>query len=171
MNDKFTNTKVTELTPNEYIINKKTIKIKNNKKPGLVIFYYYWCGFCNLIAPELLKLAEKKDINIYAIHGDNEYNQDAFRFLQIQGVPHLRFVLSNGNISSVFTGNRTSNDIYKFIKNENNKLVKKPVKKVVKKPVKKVVKKPVKKVVKKVVKKQVKKVVKKPAKKVVKNKL
>lgn len=136
MNDKFTNTKVKELNNNDYKINKKTIKIKDNNKPGIVVFYYYWCGYCQLISPELLKLADKKNINVYAIHGDNDYNQQAFKFLEIQGVPHIRFVSKSGNISKPFNGNRTMKELNNFIKKENDKNDKMN-KKIVKKDVKK----------------------------------
>lgn len=137
MNNKFDNTKVKELDNSEYKINKKSIKINTkNKNPGIVIFYYYWCGYCNLIAPELLKLAEKKNLNIYAIHGENPLNKESFEFLKISGVPHIRFVKENGLISKQYMGNRTMKDLQEFIKkNKIKKEMKKEMKKVIGKKV------------------------------------
>lgn len=118
MNNKFDNTSVKELTNKDYTIDGDTIKIKGNKNKGLVVFYYYWCGYCNIVAPELIKLGNKKGISVYAIHGENPKNQVAFDKLQIQGVPHIRLVKSNGIISDVFQGDRTENELEKFIKTQ-----------------------------------------------------
>ena len=163
MNDKFKNTKVKELTDKDYDISK-SIKIKNNKNPGIVVFYYYWCGYCQIIAPELLELAKKNNVNVYAIHGDNEYNKKAFEFLGIEGVPHLRYVTKSGIISKQYTGERKMNDLHKYItKSSSQTRGKKPAKKPIKKPIKKPAKKPIKKLAKKT-KKPIKKK-KKPVKK------
>ena len=150
MNDKFKNTKVKELNDKDYDISK-SIKIKNNKNPGIVVFYYYWCGYCEMIKPELLKLAEKNNVNVYAIHGDNAYNKKAFEFLAVQGVPHLRYVTKSGLISKQYTGERKMEDLLKYIKTSSVQKggAKKPAKKTTKKPVKKPAKKPAKKQVKK----------------------
>ena len=115
MNNKFDNTKVKELTNKDYEIKNGKIKIKNNKKKGLVVFYYYWCGYCNLIAPELIKLSEKNDINVYAIHGENPKNKKAFETLNIQGVPHIRKITKTGIISNIFNGERNVENFYNFI--------------------------------------------------------
>lgn len=118
MNNKFDKTKVKELTNKDYKIENDTVTIKKNKQKGLVVFYYHWCGYCNIIAPDLIKLANKKDISVYAIHGENPKNKKVFEKLEIQGVPHIRLVKSNGVISDVFQGNRTTEDFYKFIKTQ-----------------------------------------------------
>lgn len=118
MNNKFDKTPVKELTNKDYSIEGDKITIKKNKNKGLVVFYFYWCGYCKIIAPELIKLAKQKDISVYAIHGENPKNQAAFDKLQIQGVPHIRLVKSNGVISDVFQGDRTKDELEKFVKTQ-----------------------------------------------------
>ena len=118
MNNKFDKTQVKELTNKDYKIEADKVIIKGNKQKGLVVFYYYWCGYCNMIAPDLIKLANKKDVSVYAIHGENPKNKKVFQKLEIQGVPHIRLVKSNGVISDIFQGNRTTEDFYKFIKTQ-----------------------------------------------------
>jgi len=137
MNDKFKNTKVKELSDKDYDISK-SIKIKNNKNQGIVVFYYYWCGYCEMVKPELLKLAEKKNISVYAIHGDNAYNKKAFEFLAVQGVPHLRYVTKSGIISKQYTGQRKMEDLLKYIKTSSAQKGGKKIKKSTKKPAKKI---------------------------------
>lgn len=138
--NKYDNTKVKELDNDNYKINKKSIKINNNnKKPGIVVFYSLYCGYCNMIVPEILKLAEKKNINVYAIHSLNEKNNKIFEFLEIRGVPEIRFVKESGLISKSFIGNRTMKELYEFIKKNQMKKIKneiKPIKSIKTKKVK-----------------------------------
>jgi thiol-disulfide isomerase/thioredoxin len=168
---KFANSKVVSLTDKN--INNMTIT-KSKGKPGLLMCYFDWCGYCQMLAPTMKKLAEKSGITVYALEGSK--GEQTFAKIGIVGVPHLLFVKSNGKIdkSKVYKGDRTLGDLYKFIQKYSKitggcgctggkstkafkKILggarKKPAKKPTKKPVRKPAKKPVRKPAKKPVRK------------------
>jgi|TARA_B100001971_G_scaffold125444_1_gene115511 thiol-disulfide isomerase/thioredoxin len=105
--DEYTNTKVKELSPENYQIDNKVI-IMNNKKPGLVVFYHYWCGYCQMVKPEFIKLTKNKEYNFYAVHGSNPLNEKIFQHFLIQGVPQIRYVHKNGKIGDIYNGERNA---------------------------------------------------------------
>tara|TARA_B110001454_G_C12721664_1_gene434968 strand:+ start:629 stop:1663 length:1035 start_codon:yes stop_codon:yes gene_type:complete len=105
--DEYTNTKVTELSSIDYKIDNKVI-IMNNKKAGLVVFYNYWCGYCQMVKPEFIKLTKNKKYNFYAVHGENPLNKKIFQHFLIQGVPQIRYVHKNGKIGDIFNGERNA---------------------------------------------------------------
>ena len=116
--NKFKNTNVIELKYNDF---DKIINIKKSKcsaKPGIILFYYEWCGFCQMITPEIIKLAEKKNICVYALNGDKPNSKIIFNHYNINGVPYMLYVSASGKISkkNKYMGNRTVQDMYKFIK-------------------------------------------------------
>ena len=80
--DEYTNTKVTELSSIDYKIDNKVF-IMNNKKAGLVVFYNYWCGYCQMVKPEFIKLTKNKKYNFYAVHGENPLNKKIFQHFLI----------------------------------------------------------------------------------------
>jgi thiol-disulfide isomerase/thioredoxin len=104
--DEYKNTNVKELSSNDYKITNNVI-IKNNKKSGLVVFYNFWCGYCQMVKPIMINLTKNKKYNFYAVHGENPKNQKLFGFFQIQGVPQIRYVHKNGKIGDIYNGERT----------------------------------------------------------------
>ena len=105
--DEYKNTSVKELSAKDYII-KNDVVIKKNKKSGLVIFYNYWCGYCQLVKPIMIKLSENKNHNFYAIHGENPTNEELYKHFMIQGVPQIRYLHKNGKIGDIYNGERNA---------------------------------------------------------------
>ena len=118
--DEYTNTKVKELSPKKYKIDNKVI-IKNNKKPGLVVFYNHWCGYCKMVKPEFIKLTKNKKYNFYAVHGENPLNKDIFQYFLILGVPQIRYVHKNGKIGDIFNGERNAQGMLQALKQKEQK--------------------------------------------------
>ena len=147
MPDKFANSKVKELKGKNLKVSGSSVSVKGNKKKGIVLFYYDWCGYCNLMAPEYKKLASKNSsLSIYAINGTDPTVMSAFKAFKIESVPALYMLSANGKInkSKQFFGERNMEEMKKFANAiTGGKVVKRrPKKKVVKKaPKKKVVKK------------------------------
>jgi len=172
---KFSNTTVKVLTTKDFDSSLTTVK--NSNKPGLIVFYQEWCGYCQMVAPALIELSKNKSFSVYAVEGDYADNMKLFEKMQIQGVPNIHYISAKGKIAKpTYMGPRDILSFAKFINSKTkatNKPKSVPVKKVVKKvksvPVKKSTKKPVKKVksvpVKKSTKKPVKKVKSVPIKK------
>lgn len=61
----------------------------NSNQPVLVDFYAEWCGPCKVMAPELVKLAEKLKGRVKVIKVDVDKNQAAASQFRVQGVPTL----------------------------------------------------------------------------------
>lgn len=118
--DEYTNTKVKELSPKNYKIDNKVI-IMNNKKPGLVVFYNHWCGYCKMVKPEFIKLTKNKKYNFYAVHGENPLNKEIFQYFLIQGVPQIRYVHKNGKIGDIFNGERNAQGMLQALKQKEQK--------------------------------------------------
>ena len=140
---KFSNTTVKVLTTKDF--DSSLTSVKNpTSKPGLIVFYQEWCGYCQMVAPALIELSKNKSYAVYAVEGDFGDNTKIFEKMKIQGVPNIHYISALGKIAKpTYMGAR---DILSFAKFINSKS--KPVKKVKSVPVKKVIKKPVKKVVK-----------------------
>jgi len=105
--DEYKNTKVKELSNKDYKIDDNVI-IMNNKKSGLVVFYNYWCGYCQMVKPEFIKMTKNKKYNFYAVHGENPLNRKIFGHFLIQGVPQIRYVHKNGKIGDIYNGERNA---------------------------------------------------------------
>ena len=93
---------------------------KNMKKNGVFLFYYSpMCGFCNMMMPEIEKLDKKLNnykINkplykVNASHMDDLHTKNVV----INGVPLLIIVDKNGYKEQTYNGNRTADDIIKFL--------------------------------------------------------
>ena len=121
--DEYINTKVKELSKKDYKIDNKVI-IMNNKKPGLVVFYNYWCGYCQMVKPEFIKLTKNKKYNFYAVHGENPSNKKIFQHFLIQGVPQIRYVNKNGKIGNIFNGERNVQGMLQALKQKGGNCMK-----------------------------------------------
>ena len=120
MADKYTNTKVTELTLKDFDLKNKKLK-KKPKTVGLIVFYYSWCGFCVQLTPEFIKLSKKAGVTLFAVHGSNELkgNDKVFAGFRVEGVPNIRYVSKDGKISSEpYFGGRTVDIMHAFIKSK-----------------------------------------------------
>jgi thiol-disulfide isomerase/thioredoxin len=85
------------------------------EKPCLIFFYAPWCGHCTKAMPEYQKVKKADKCKAFKINGDKykELSQEH----NITGFPTIRYYpkgLKNGNPSE-YEGNRTAEDILKFI--------------------------------------------------------
>ena len=118
--DEYKNTKIKELSEKDYKIDKKVI-IMNNKKTGLVVFYNYWCGYCQMVKPEFIKLTKNKKYNFYAVHGENPLNRKIFEHFLIQGVPQIRYIYKNGKIGDIYNGERNAQSMLQALNGKYQK--------------------------------------------------
>ena len=93
---------------------------KNMKKNGVFLFYYSpMCGFCNNMMPEIEKLDKKLSnykINKPLYKVNASYINDLHtKDVVVNGVPLLVIVDKNGNKEQLYTGNRTADDLKKFL--------------------------------------------------------
>ena len=137
--DKFAGSKAKELKGKDLKVSGSSVTVKGNKKKGVVLFYYDWCGFCQMMAPEYKKLASKNSsISVYAINGTDPTVESAFKAFKIESVPAIFMMSANGKINQKkqFFGERNAEEMKKFANAiTGGKVVKRKVvkKKVVKK--------------------------------------
>lgn len=114
---KFSGTSVKEVTLKDFDKNFN-LKSPSSRKPGMLLFYQPWCGYCHMFIPEYIKLSQKKDIQLYALNGESNGAQQVFSYYQVSGVPTLIFMTSDGKLSkrNVYQGERKASDIYSYIK-------------------------------------------------------
>ena len=65
-------------------------------KPALIDFYADWCGPCKRLAPELERLAQEYDGQIYIYKIDTEQEQELAAVFGIRSIPTLIFVPMKG---------------------------------------------------------------------------
>ena len=115
-----------ELTEKDFTKTKnKYICKKNNSKPSIVLFYQYWCGYCEMIKPVWLQLEKHINLNnkysIFSIHGSNATNSNIFDHYNIQGVPTIRYMNKKGVIDdNDYSGNHEVLDIIDYLKLRGN---------------------------------------------------
>lgn len=65
-------------------------------KPALIDFYADWCGPCKRLSPELERLAQEYDGQIYIYKIDTEQEQELAAVFGIRTIPTLIFVPMKG---------------------------------------------------------------------------
>ena len=84
--------------------------INNTETPVLVDFYADWCGPCQMMAPELQKLANVLDGQLKVVKVNVDKNQAVSMKYQIQGIPAL-ILFHKGNILWRASGYRTAQQL------------------------------------------------------------
>lgn len=110
---------VTELTPS-------TFDTKLKSGVWLVEFYAPWCGHCQQLKPEYLKLAKGLGdvVNVAAVNADE--HKDLAQRYAIQGFPTIKLMYADGSgkIKSIaYNGGRTSTDMATWAMTQANKIV------------------------------------------------
>jgi thioredoxin 1 len=65
--------------------------VLNNDKPTVVDFWATWCGPCKMVAPEMVKLAEKYDGAVDVVKVDVDANPGLSRMFNIMSIPTIAF--------------------------------------------------------------------------------
>ena len=65
--------------------------VLNNDKPTVVDFWATWCGPCKMVAPEMVKLAEKYDGAVDVVKVDVDANPRLSQAFNILSIPTIAF--------------------------------------------------------------------------------
>lgn len=89
-------------------------KFTSKAKSTIFLFYRNGCGWCEKLKPEWRRFEkmhkDSTDVEIRAIN--SEENAEMANEYGTQGVPHI--VKECGGIRTVYQGNRSAEDLYKF---------------------------------------------------------
>ena len=97
---------------------------KNMEKTGVFLFYYSpMCGFCNMMMPEIEKMDKKLNdykINkpLYKVNASHMHDVNT-KDVVINGVPMLVIVGKNGYKEEIYSGQRTADEIIRFLAKHN----------------------------------------------------
>ena len=106
------------------VINMPSGKIQNQmisqdilkERNGFMLIYSPTCPPCINMASQFQKLAIKSNERIAIIAIDGQKYPEIYKKLpNVQGTPTMLFVNRNGEIGSEFNGQRTTEDMMKFI--------------------------------------------------------
>ncbi|AWX69399.1 thioredoxin family protein [[Mycoplasma] anseris] len=91
--------------------NKKDLDKKYLEGKAILAFRATWCPPCQMMGPELQRLAdEHADINVYDI--DVDENIEFAREMKVNGIPSL-FLYENGNFIENVTGYLPAEELLK----------------------------------------------------------
>ena len=65
--------------------------VLHNDKPTVVDFWAAWCGPCKMVAPEMVKLAEKYDGAVDVVKVDVDANPRLSQMFNIMSIPTIAF--------------------------------------------------------------------------------
>jgi thioredoxin 1 len=65
--------------------------VLKNDKPVLVDFWATWCGPCKMVAPEMVKIAEKYAGTVEVVKVDVDANPSLSRAFNIMSIPTIAF--------------------------------------------------------------------------------
>ncbi len=65
--------------------------VLNNDKPVVVDFWAAWCGPCKMVAPEMVKLADKYDGLVDVVKVDVDANPGLSQAFGIMSIPTIAF--------------------------------------------------------------------------------
>jgi protein disulfide-isomerase A6 len=77
--------------------------------PWIVEFYAPWCGHCQKLKPDYVKMAAKLKgiVNVGAVDCDNKANAQLAQQYQIQGFPSIKVIAADGKAHD-YNGPRTA---------------------------------------------------------------
>lgn len=94
-------------------------------KPTLYFIYVDWCGYCKKLKPIMKTIVDKykndKSINVMALNAEDANNKEIVTKLNVKSYPTILYFPSGiirKEFSIQYRGNRTVEDIEKFLNND-----------------------------------------------------
>jgi thiol-disulfide isomerase/thioredoxin len=106
-----------QLKSSDFNINNKDVYLNKritNGKPGLLLIYADWCGYCQRFKPTFKEIASILGNNFpcTSIEESDLKNKDKLRTaLDFEGFPTIKFFDQHGKIIGNYKGDRSKNDI------------------------------------------------------------
>jgi protein disulfide-isomerase A6 len=88
---------------------RKLVKSGNSGLPWIVEFYAPWCGHCQQLKPEYIRMASKLKgiVNVGAVDCDNKQNGAIASEYGIKGFPTIKVITADGRVHD-YNGARTA---------------------------------------------------------------
>jgi protein disulfide-isomerase A6 len=92
---------------------RKLVKSGSSGLPWIVEFYAPWCGHCQQLKPEYIRMAAKLKgiVNVGAVDCDNKQNGMIASEYGIKGFPTIKVITADGKVHD-YNGPRTSGGMY-----------------------------------------------------------
>lgn len=97
-----------------------TAEAKHNQQPIVIGFVAPGCGHCKNMMPHLHRAAEKSPMIIHTIEPNAKNGMEFAKRFNVRGYPTL-LVIYKGKIISEYTGNRTADDILRWISSNSDR--------------------------------------------------
>lgn len=112
MSNMFKGSVVKELNPSDY---KNGSFPKTKGKKGMVAIVAAWCGHCQRLKPEYIKVANVYGNSFPMYYIDAEKYSDFATKIGVQGFPTIKILDTNGVMYKDYSGERTQTAIMAFI--------------------------------------------------------
>lgn len=113
---------IIELTANDFDLSGAKPVLKK-KHDGMILVYASYCVYCTMVKPEWLRLGgemKKSQGKVYALQSDNPGNMEVIEYIELNGVPHIAYMKSSGEIDTEkYTKERTADDFMKYYKKKS----------------------------------------------------
>jgi len=82
------------------------IRIGTNHKPTVIEFWAPWCENCKMSAPSMYQIEQSnnQDVNFVMINANESRNMPLVEYFQIDAIPHLILLDSNGVVQTNLIG-------------------------------------------------------------------
>jgi len=94
--------------------------VENKEKPTIILYYANWCPHCAAMKPAWTsvkrKFAKNKGVNIVEVE-HQELEHVPKKYKKIKGFPTIQ-TIKGGKLKSEYYGNRSTEDIVKYIKDQ-----------------------------------------------------
>ena len=100
------------------------IALKNNK-PTFLEFYAEWCEVCKEMAPKVSDLRNEYhgNFNFVFLNVDNPKWESFIRKFNVNGIPQVNLLDSNGDLKFTFIGKQDEENIKKALENLNGEII------------------------------------------------
>ena len=98
-----------------------------DKEHELVFFYATWCGHCTKFKPvwqefktEFENTPESNNVDIKELNIDEEESKEYMQKYNVRGFPHVVCAKKDGSKESVFSNDRTKENLFVFVNEAMN---------------------------------------------------